>query len=179
MAGREMENAMKNRLKYIILLVCPLLLGTCSVSYSFSGASLSPEMKTISIARFPNNALLVAPILSSTLTDALQERFARQTKLIQVPENGDLNFEGEITNYASTPAAISGDEYAVLNNLTITVRVRFINAVDPSLNFDKTFSAFSTYESSKLLQEVEPTLIPEIVDQLVEDIFNAAASNWQ
>ena len=172
MAGREMENAMKNRLKYIILLVCPLLLGTCSVSYSFSGASLSPEMKTISIARFPNNALLVAPILSSTLTDALQERFARQTKLIQVPENGDLN-------YASTPAAISGDEYAVLNNLTITVRVRFTNAVDPSLNFDKTFSAFSTYESSKLLQEVEPTLIPEIVDQLVEDIFNAAVSNWQ
>ena len=111
--------------------------------------------------------------------DALQERFARQTKLIQVPENGDLNFEGEITNYASTPAAISGDEYAVLNNLTITVRVRFTNAVDPSLNFDKTFSAFSTYESSKLLQEVEPTLIPEIVDQLVEDIFNAAVSNWQ
>ena len=102
-----------------------------------------------------------------------------QPKLIQVPENGDLNFEGEITNYASTPAAISGDEYAVLNNLTITVRVRFTNAVDPSLNFDKTFSAFSTYESSKLLQEVEPTLIPEIVDQLVEDIFNAAVSNWQ
>ena len=144
----------------------------------FGGFAVS-EMKTISIARFPNNALLVAPILSSTLTDALQERFARQTKLIQVPENGDLNFEGEITNYASTPAAISGDEYAVLNNLTITVRVRFTNAVDPSLNFDKTFSAFSTYESSKLLQEVEPTLIPEIVDQLVEDIFNAAVSNWQ
>mgnify|MGYP002588770827 CR=1 FL=1 len=110
MAGREMENAMKNRLKYIILLVCPLLLGTCSVSYSFSGASLSPEMKTISIARFPNNALLVAPILSSTLTDALQERFARQTKLIQVPEKAKSRitrrrrrpFPGMSTQYSIT-----------------------------------------------------------------------------
>ncbi|MDD3107989.1 MAG: LptE family protein [Alistipes sp.] len=167
----------KHTLPYLLLLL-PLLFGGCRVSYTFSGASISPEMKTVSIARFPNNALLVAPILSSTLTEALQDRFARQTKLTLVPEGGDLNFEGEITNYTSTPAAISGDEYAVLNNLTITVRVRFTNSVDPALNYDKTFSAFSTYESSKLLQEVEPTLIPEIVEQLVEDIFNAAVSNW-
>lgn len=160
------------------LLLCPLLFSTCKVTYSFSGASISPEVKTVSIARFPNNALLVAPILSSTLTEALQDRFTRQTKLMLVKEGGDLNFEGEITNYMSTPASISGAEVAVRNNLTITVKVRFTNAIDPSQNYDKTFSAFLPYDSDRLLQEVEPTLIPEIVEQLVEDIFNAAVAQW-
>ena len=162
-----------------MLLLCPLLfLSSCKVKYSLSGASIAPEVQTVSIARFPNNALLVAPILSSTLTDALQDRFTRQTRLTLVREDGDLSFEGEIVNYASTPAAVSGDEYAVRNNLTITVRVRFTNRIDPNQSWDKTFSAFQPYDSNKLLQEAEPTLIPEIVDQLVEDIFNAAVAQW-
>ena len=169
---------MINIKKLILLIPCTLLFAGCKVTYSFSGASISPEVKTVSIPRFPNNALLVAPILSSTRTEALQDRFSRQTRLTLVPEGGDLNFEGEITNYTSTPAAISGNEYAVRNNLTITVRVRFTNTIDPSQNYDKTFSAFAPYNSDQLLQNAEPTLIPEIVEQLVEDIFNAAVSQW-
>ena len=106
---------MINIKKLILLIPCTLLFAGCKVTYSFSGASISPEVKTVSIPRFPNNALLVAPILSSTLTEALQDRFSRQTRLTLVPEGGDLNFEGEITNYTSTPAAISGNEYAVRN----------------------------------------------------------------
>ena len=145
---------MINIKKLILLIPCTLLFAGCKVTYSFSGASISPEVKTVSIPRFPNNALLVAPILSSTLTEALQDRFSRQ------------------------PAAISGNEYAVRNNLTITVRVRFTNTIDPSQNYDKTFSAFAPYNSDQLLQNAEPTLIPEIVEQLVEDIFNAAVSQW-
>ncbi len=164
--------------KAALLLVCLAAFTGCKVKYSLSGASISPDAKTVSIARFPNNALLVAPILSSTLTEALQDRFSRQTRLTLIPEGGDLNFEGEITGYTSVPASISADEYAVKNRLTITVRVRFINAIEPNLNYNKTFSAYSEYDSSKLLQEVEPTLIPEIVEMLVEDIFNAAVANW-
>lgn len=162
----------------ILAVACSLLFGGCSVKYSFSGASIAPEIQTVSIARFPNNALLVAPILSSTLTDALQDRFTSQTRLAVVPENGDLQFEGEITNYTSTPAAISGNETAVMNRLTITVRVRFTNAFQPECNYDKTFSAYSDYPSTQLLQEAEGTLIPEIVEQLVENIFNDAVANW-
>ena len=162
----------------VMAFVCALLLSGCTVKYSFSGASIAPEIQTVSIARFPNNALLVAPILSSTLTDALQDRFTSQTRFAVVPENGDLQFEGEITNYTSTPAAISGNETAVMNRLTITVRVRFTNAFQPEYNYDKTFSAYSDYPSSQLLQEAEGTLIPEIVEQLVENIFNDAVANW-
>ena len=159
-------------------LFCLMFFASCQIKYSFSGASIPPDAKTVSVAYFPNNALLVAPILSSTLTDALQDRFSRQTRLTLVPEGGDLAFEGEITGYSSTPASISGDEVAVMNRLTITVKVRFTNSLDPNLNFNRSFSAFQEYNSSRLLQEVEPQLIPEIVEMLVEDIFNAAVSNW-
>lgn len=162
----------------LIIAIIPLVLVSCKVKYSLSGASIAPEIKTVTIPNFPNNALLVAPILSSTLTEALQDRFTRQTSLMLVRSNGDLNFEGEIINYTSTPASISGDEYAVVNRLTITVRVRFTNAFQPQYNYDKSFSAFADYPSAKLLQSVEQSLIPQIVDQLVEDIFNAAVSNW-
>lgn len=151
----------------------------CKVKYSFSGASISPLAKTYSVAYFPNNAPMVAPTLSSTLTDALQDKFARQTKLTQVREGGDLAFEGEIVGYTSTPTSISADEYAAMMRLTITVRVRFSNAIEPHLNIEnKTFSQFMDYDASKLLQEVEGQLIPDIVEMLVEDIFNAATSNW-
>ena len=169
----------KRSIKYIGLIVALITVCmSCSVKYSLSGASIPVEAKTVSISYFPNNALMVAPILSPTLTDELQARFQRQTNLSLVREGGDLDFEGEITNYTSTPAAISGDEEAILNRLTITVRVRYTSVLEPQYNYEKTFSAFEDYDSNKLLQEVEGSLISEIVETLVEDIFNAAVSNW-
>ncbi len=170
---------MKRTLSIALIIITTLVsLSGCSVKYSFSGASIPTNAKTVSIAYFPNNAPMVAPILSSTLTEALKDRFSRQTRLLEVSENGDLAFEGEITNYTSTTASVSSQEAAVLNRLTITVRVRFTNVLEPQFNFNKSFSAFADYDSNILLQEVEGTLIPEIVEQLVDDIFNAAVSNW-
>ncbi|HJA99507.1 MAG TPA: hypothetical protein H9779_07925 [Candidatus Alistipes avicola] len=150
-----------------------------TVKYSLSGASIPPDAKTFSVAYFPNNAPMVAPILSSTLTDALREKFANQTRLIQVDEGGDFAFEGEITNYTSSTASVSASsETAMLNRLTITVSVRFTNAIVEADSFNKTFSAFADYPSTQLLTEVEGELIPQIVDQLVTDIFQASAANW-
>ena len=121
---------------------------------------------------------MVSPILSSTLTEALVDIFTRRTRLTQVDEGGDFAFEGEITNYTSTTSSVASDEYALLNRLTITVKVRFTNALDESMSFTRTFTAFEDYESTQLLTEVEGTLIPLIVDKLVTDIFQASASNW-
>lgn len=152
-----------------------------AVKYSLSGASIPPDAKTFSVAYFPNNATMVSPILSSTLTDALVDIFSRRTRLTQVDEGGDFAFEGEITNYTSTTAAVTSgtsNDYASLNRLTITVKVRFTNAVDEKMSFNKSFSAYADYSAEQLLTEAEGTLIPEIVDQLVTDIFQAAASNW-
>lgn len=149
-----------------------------AIKYSLSGASIPPDAKTFSVAYFPNNATMVSPILSPTLTDALVDIFSRRTRLQQVEEGGDFAFEGEITNYTSVTAAVSSDDYAQLNRLTITVNVRFTNALDESMSFKKSFSAYEDYDSTQLLTEVEGTLIPEIVDKLVTDIFMASASNW-
>ncbi len=155
-----------------------ITLGGCTVKYSFSGASIPLEAKTVSVPYFPNNAPMVAPSLSSTLTDALQDKFAKQTKLELVSTGGDLAFEGEITNYTSTPAAITAAETAAMNRLTITVKVKFTNIYEPQNNYNKSFSAFAEYDATSLLQDIQDTLITEICEQLVLDIFNAAVANW-
>lgn len=168
------------KLKITILALCTLLMASCGVAikYSLSGASIPPDAKTFSVAYFPNNASMVAPILSSTLTEALVDMFTRRTRLMQVDEGGDFAFEGEITNYTSVTASVSGGDVAVLNRLTITVKVRFTNALDEKQSWNKSFSAYEDYDTSRLLTEVEGELIPQIVDKLVTDIFQASASNW-
>lgn len=161
-----------------LLATAMMMLGGCTVKYSFSGASIPLAAQTVSVPYFPNNAPMVAPTLSSTLTDALQDKFSRQTKLQLVSTGGDLAFEGEITNYTSTPAAITAAETAAMNRLTITVKVKFTNIYEPQNNYNKSFSAFAEYDATSLLQDVQDSLITEICEQLVQDIFNAAVANW-
>jgi hypothetical protein len=150
----------------------------CRIKYSFSGASISPEMKTISVQFFQNQAPLFQPTLSTTFTEALKDKMTSQTSLELVNSTGDLNFEGEITNYTSNPVAIQGNETASLNRLTITVHVKFSNAKDPKLSFDRSFSQYTDYESTKTLSSAENELIPVVVEKLTEDVFNAALTNW-
>jgi hypothetical protein len=150
----------------------------CVIKYSFTGANIPDAAETFSVSYFPNNAQMVAPVLSQTLTDALIERLERQTRLTQVPEGGDLAFEGEITGYDSRPSSVSGNDYTVENRLTITVRVRYASKLEPQYDYSKSFSANLPYSTSTPLQEAENTLIPEIVEELVTQIFNAALANW-
>jgi hypothetical protein len=154
------------------------LMSGCTVKYSFSGASIPLDAKTVSVPYFPNNAPMVAPSLSATLTEQLQDKFARQTNLQVIDNGGDLAFEGEITNYTSTPAAVTAAETAAMNRLTITVKIKFTNIYEPQNNYNKSFSAFAEYDATSLLQEIQDGLISEIVDQLVQEIFNAAVANW-
>ena len=158
-----------------------LLLSGCIFmkgGYSLSGASIPEAAKTFSAAYFPNNAPMVSPTLSTVLVDELKDKFSRQTKLQLVEENGDFAFEGEIVGYSSTTASVSSSDYAVLNRLTIKVKVRFTNNIDPDASFNREFSAFTDYDSSQLLTDVQTSLDAEIVKQIVTDIFMAAASNW-
>ncbi|MBQ5701676.1 MAG: LptE family protein [Alistipes sp.] len=163
---------------FILFCAALSLLTACTVKYSLSGASIPPDAKTFSVAYFPNNAPMVAPILSATLTDELTQRFASRTNLVQVDEGGDFAFEGEIVGYSSTTSSVSSGDYALQNRLSITIKVKFTNAIDDKMSFNKNFSAYADYDSTKLLNEVESELIPQIVEQLVTDIFQASASNW-
>lgn len=160
----------------ILLVVLTIVCQGCGI-YSFSGASIPAEAKTVSVDYFPNHAQLVNPLLSNNFTNALRDAMTNQTTLDLVESGGDLSFEGEITDYKTTPVAITG-QTAAMNRLTITVRVRFSNRIDDTKDFDQNFSRYEDYPSDQDLISVQESLTATIVDQLVEDIFNKALVNW-
>ena len=145
--------------------------------YSFSGASIPAEAKTVSVDYFPNHAQLVNPLLSNNLTNALRDAMTNQTTLDMVESGGDLAFEGEITDYKTTPVAITG-QTAAMNRLTVTVKVRFSNRLDETKDFEQSFSRYEDYPSDQELNSVQESLTSTIIDALVEDIFNKALVNW-
>jgi hypothetical protein len=167
-----------NRITFLLFFLL-LALNSCRMSYSFTGASISPDVKTVSIQFFANNASLVVPTLSRVFTDALKDYFTSQTNLVLVDRTGDLNLEGSITGYAVQPVAIQGNETAAMNRLTISVTVKFTNKKNEKQNFEnKVFSRYQDYPSSQNLSAVQDQLIKLIDDQLISDIFNQAVVNW-
>jgi len=163
---------------YLLFLASMLLsVSGCGV-YSFTGASISPETKTISIDRFPNNALTVEPTLSQKFTDDLRDKFINETTLIMVNSGGDLHIEGAITGYRTSPVAIQANETAALNRLTIKVDVTFVNTLDDSKSFKSSFSRYQDYSSTQNLNEVQDGLIIIINNMLIQDIFEKAVVNW-
>ncbi len=162
----------------VLLITVSVLAFGCKVSYSFSGASISPQVKTLSVQYFQNRASLVQPGLSQNLTDALIDKCKSQTNLNVVNGLGDVNFEGEITDYNTRPYTVSADAEAAVNRFTITVKVKFTNAVDPDLSYEQSFSRFMDYDSALDLSQVEGELSEKIIEMIVEDIFNKAFVNW-
>ncbi|MDR0738022.1 MAG: LPS assembly lipoprotein LptE [Prevotellaceae bacterium] len=162
----------------LIPVVCLLCLQACKGGYSFTGTSISPDVKSVSIAYINNMAPIVYPSLSNTLTEALKDKFTRNTRLDLIDEEGDLQFEGEVTNYDVTSMAVQANEVAATNRLTITVKIRFTNNVDEKQSYDKSFSAYEDFASERTLDEVQGELVDTIVEKLIEDIFNNAVANW-
>ena len=163
----------------IILMIFPLMLIQQSCGYKLSGASIPPEMKTLSVQFFENNAPLVVPYLSQQFTEELKNRIRNQSRLSIVRTEGDANFEGRITDYSIRPVAIQGNERAGLSRLSITVNVKYTNTLKPAQSFEQSFTRFQDLDLSvRPLQEQERALITTINKQLSEDIFNRAFANW-
>jgi hypothetical protein len=165
----------------LIIFLLALSMSGCKVSYSFSGASISPLAKTFSVQYFQNRASLVQPGLSQTLTDALIDKCKSETSLRYVNAVngiGDVNFEGEITDYNTRPLTVGADARAATNRFSITVKVKFTNSIDPDLSYDQTFSRYADYPSEQDLSQVERQLSDDIVKMIVEDVFNQAFVNW-
>lgn len=159
-----------------MLVLC--LCQACGI-YSFSGTSIQPDVQTVTINYFEYKALRVNPSLSNDLTEALKDQFTRLTKLEQVDQEGDLEIIGEITGYDVKAMAVTADEVAAQNRLTVNVKISFVNRKYPEDDFDnKSFSAYADYDSTQSLDAVEATICEEIIEKLVEDIFNATVANW-
>ena len=162
---------------HIVCLIVVVLCTRCGI-YSFSGASIPAEAKTVSVLYFPNQAQLINPALSNDFTTALRDAVMNQTSLDMVEAGGDLAFEGEITDYRTTPVAITSGQTAALNRLTITVNVRFVNVFDDTKNFETKFTHYEDYPSDQDLNSVQESLTATIIEALVEDVFNKALVNW-
>jgi outer membrane lipopolysaccharide assembly protein LptE/RlpB len=163
----------------LTLLIFPLILLQQSCGYKLSGASIPPEMKTVSVQFFENNATLVVPYLSQQFTEQLKDRIRNQTRLSLVRTEGDANFEGRITDYSIRPVAIQGNDRAGLSRLSITVSVKYTNALKPDQSFEQSFTRFRDLDlAARALQVQERELIPLINKDLTEDIFNRAFANW-
>jgi hypothetical protein len=151
---------------------------SCGI-YSFTGTSIQPDVMSVTIPYFEYKAPKVNPALSNQLTEALQEKFIRLTRLELVDEEGDLEVIGAVTGYDVKATAINASEQAAQNRLTVTVKISFVNRKYPEESFDdKSFSAFADFDAMQQLDAVESTLCEEIVEKLCEDIFNGTVANW-
>ena len=162
----------------LTLTASALLVASCGI-YSFTGTSIQPDVKTITIGYFEYKALKVNPTLSNTITEALKDKFTKMTKLEQVDMDGDLEIIGEVTGYDVKATAITANEQAAQNRLTVNVKITFIDRKYPENSFEnKSFSAYADFDAMQQLDAVEASLCEEIVDKLCEDMFNATVANW-
>ena len=169
---------MRTAVRILLLVSAALTLAACGI-YSFTGTSIQPDVNTVTINYFEYRAEKVNPSLSNDLTEALRTRFRRSTRLEQVEQDGDLEITGEVTGYSMSAAGVTADEVAARNRLTVTVRVSFTNRKHSEDDFEnQTFSGYSEYDSTNSLDAVESSLCSEIIDKIIEDIFNATVAQW-
>lgn len=170
---------MKKVTLYMTLMLVAYTLHSCAISIKFNGASIDySTTKSISVADFPNNAALVNPSLSNNLSEGIRDLYSRQTRLQVNRKGGDLEVEGEITGYTLTPMSISADSYSAETKLTLSVRVRFTNNINPEESFEKTYSAFQNFDSSRMLSDVEDELCSTMITEIAESIFNDTVARW-
>ena len=164
--------------RLLVIALAMLMVSSCGI-YSFSGTSIQPDVNTITINYFEYKAQKVNPSLSNDLTEAVKNQFRKMTRLSQVEMDGDLEITGEVTGYDVRASAVTAGDVAAMNRLTVSVKVDFQNRKHPEDDFSgKSFSAYADYESTNSLDAVEASLCQEIIDKIVEDIFNATVAQW-
>jgi len=174
----------KNHIPFEFNAIIPLaafimILTACSVSYKFNGASIDyNKTKTIQIADFPIRSSYVWGPMASIFNNQLKDVFANHTRLIQVKRNGDLKIEGEITQYSQRNKAVTAEGHSAQAELSMTVNVRFTNNANHDEDFERQFTATSTFETTQSLSSVQEQLVTEMVEDITDQIFNATVANW-
>jgi hypothetical protein len=163
---------------YIVILIILTLFSSCGV-YNFTGTTGKIDAKTFQVNYFQNTAELIEPGIERTFTQELQKIIQNQTNLNLTNTNGDLVYEGEITEYRISPMSATADQKAAQNRLSISVRVRFFNKNKEADNFEKTFSFFYDYTGTDQLVGSQLTsALDEIFTRITQDIFNDSLAKW-
>ena len=166
---------------YIIGVIFAIIATTaaCSVKYAFNGASIDyTKTKTIELAEFPIRSSYVWGPMGPMFNNQLKDEFANHTKLSQVKRNGDLKIEGEITRYDQRNKSVSSEGYSSQTELSMTVNVRVTNNANHAQDFERQFTAQSTYDNTQSLNAVQEELVTQMVKEITDQIFNATVANW-
>lgn len=165
--------------KILFLLILSVMASSCRISYSFRTASINYDLtKTLYIGHFVNQAPLVYPPLEQRFNEEMKDMFTRNTRLQLVNQNGDMEIEGEIVGYELTPLAVQEDAFASETRLTMTVRMRFRNNKTDAPEIEERISANRTFSSNTVFDSVQDQLIGELIEEIVDQIFNATMANW-
>lgn len=178
-------DSMKIKAPYYIICfaVCAIITLTaivsCSVSYKFNASSIDySKTKTIQIADFPIRSSYVWGPMGPMFNNALKDIYANNTRLVQVRNNGDLKVEGEITQYRQSNKSVAADGYSAQTELSMTVNVRFTNNAKHNEDFEKQFTATSTFDNKQSLSSVQEELVNQMCKDICDQIFNATVANW-
>ena len=163
----------------LLCLYIMFVLQSCSVKYSLTGASISPETTSFQVNYFQNNAPLIEPGIERDFTNKLIDLLINQTSLELVKSKGDLVYEGEIVEYRISPTTATADNRAAQNRLTVAVNIRFYDIQDPDADFEKRFSFYYDYAGNvQLIGSQRDTALDEIFERITQDIFNASLAKW-
>ncbi|KGF22558.1 hypothetical protein HMPREF1651_04825 [Prevotella bivia DNF00188] len=173
------QQVQRKHLVIALLSITAVVFTACKVSYKFNGASIDyNKVHTIQIADFPIRSAYVWGPMAPMFNNALKDVYANHTKLQQVKRGGDLKVEGEITNYQQRNKSVTSEGHSAQTELSITVNVRFTNTSNHKEDFERQFTATSSYETTKSLQSVQQQLVEEMIKDLTDQIFNATVANW-
>ncbi|MFO7868540.1 MAG: LPS assembly lipoprotein LptE [Bacteroidales bacterium] len=161
----------------IILIIISALTNSCSVNYSLSGKSISPEVQTFSVSHIANQSQQTVPTLSNDITEELKNKFRSQAGLQHVNQNGHLEFKGKIVTYDVSYLGVTASQEAAQNKLTISVEIEHTNNIDPTKNFKKRYTSTREFEASGG-DSVEKSYIPEMIDEIITEIFMDSVANW-
>tara|TARA_B100000123_G_scaffold110308_1_gene81131 strand:+ start:1291 stop:1785 length:495 start_codon:yes stop_codon:yes gene_type:complete len=161
------------------ILYIPLLLVTSSCGfYTFSGASISPEIKNIKISYFINEAENFKANLDRDITQKLTDFIIEQTDLSVNNDNYEIEINGKIISYDITPISISSNDFANQNRLSISVNIDFKNYINEKENYNQKFTRYVDYKSDQNIEEIESELNDQIIEEICIDIFNKTFVNW-
>lgn len=161
----------------INIILANIFLAACGI-YSFTGASIPADAKTVSVQYITTKSTNAPVSLNQTITEGLKDAFLAQTNLDLTENEGDLAFSGQITKYQVKPIAIKADEIAGQNRLTIGIKIKYNNSFDDKQSFESSFYRYRDFDSAENLADKEDILIEEITGELIEDVFNKAFVNW-
>jgi hypothetical protein len=160
------------------MLAVLLALSLAGCAYSFTGASVPPEWKTIAIPLVEDQSGYGEPGLREEFTTMLTTLFINDNSLqVSGGTTSDLVLSGAIAGVVDAPTSVGGEEQVRVRRVTVTVRYRLKDMTARRDVWEKTFTNWGDYPWTGGSSQVRAGL-EEAMRKLTEDILLETVSGW-